>query len=250
MEMLEICLMNGSGTGIVKDAAAIHTDGDLHARVQVWSFEGIRENGNFNILLRKRSEECAEAPGLFTAVCDGHVAPGETFEAAANRLIKADLNLDPPADYPFTFDYFHTLVEGSVEEQTIDNEVCRVFLLDSETMPYLFPSRKQSGELDWVDAQELLQSLQRGDPAYSIDCGLYEKLLDVYAGVRQYTIHVTDIWSAPGEGSYAGSDEWCYHQCYSFFGTKEAAMREGQWHVRSFHDSTSPYLASVTFWLT
>ena len=240
---------NKSEVGIRAEAQRGHTIRDLPARVQIWLFEGIRESGMCNILLLRRGMECAESPGRFTTVCNDVVAPDETFEAAANRIIAADLNMSPPADYPMTVDFSRVLTREIGGEQVLAREDCRVFLLDQENMPHLFPSVTPYGVLDWQDAQQLLHALQTEDPAYSIDYDLYQRILGTYMGVRMYTIHVTDPWSAPG-ASYAGSDEWSYHACYSHFGTKESAMQEGKGYVTSFHENMSPYLASVTFWLT
>lgn len=69
-------------------------------------------------------------------------------------------------------------------------------------------------------------------------------------GNREFTIHIADYWSAPDSGSYAGSDEWTYHETYTFFGTEEAAIERAKQYVRQFREDTSPYLASVTYWLT
>jgi len=250
MELLEIRNADGSGTGQYKDASEIHRDGNLHGRVQIWFLSEIKESGNFSLLIRKRSAESSESPGLFTALSTGHVAPGETFEATAKRLLVEDLEMVPPKEFAFQFDY-PLVHESEINgQQAIDREFCRVFLLTNEALPDPCPSSRRPDLFAWCDAQSLLSSLREGDPRYSIDCSLCEKIIDTYAGTRQYTIHITDCWSAPSSGGYAGSDEWTYDQCYSFFGTKEEAMKEGQWYVRAFHDGTSPYLASVIYWLT
>ena len=67
---------------------------------------------------------------------------------------------------------------------------------------------------------------------------------------RKFTIHITDYWSSPNAGSYAGSDEWTYHETYTFYGTEEAAIERAKQYVRDFREDNSPYLASVTYWLT
>ena len=67
---------------------------------------------------------------------------------------------------------------------------------------------------------------------------------------KHFCIHITDPWSAPDAGSYAGSDEWVYHATYPFYGAQEEAVVKAKEYVRAFREENGPYLASVVYWLT
>lgn len=70
------------------------------------------------------------------------------------------------------------------------------------------------------------------------------------SSARRYTIHIGDYGSHPDAGSYAGSDEWEYHEAYPFYGTREEAIDQAKRYVSAFYEDTSPYVAGVTYWLT
>lgn len=74
--------------------------------------------------------------------------------------------------------------------------------------------KKEISRLLWQDARTVLTALRAGDPHYCIQLSLFEKLVGKVAQMRHYTIHISDYWSKPDAGSYAGSDEWTYYKIF------------------------------------
>lgn len=224
----------------LQHANAKNTRGENRRRIEVWYVSEISESGRFFVMLRQRSAEGGETQNKFGAPCTGWVATTESFDQALSRLLAEQLEQRRPEECLLYFGL-------SPEPGEAD---CRIYLLlgTAYSSPYL--SHAKSDQFEWIDAESLLQSLQAGDARYSIKAAVVEQIIHHYTGIRNYTIHITDPWSAPGAGSYAGSDEWTYDATYEYFGTLEGAMERGRSYVDSFRDDVSPYLASVVYWLT
>lgn len=209
-------------------------------QIQVWYAGEISENGRFSLLLRQRAAMDEATQSRFGVPCAGRVASAESFEQALARLLAEQLEEAQPQECLLSFDL----------PLETTKELCRVYLLlgRAQSTPYLRQAR--SDRFEWINAQTLLDALQAGDPKYAVDAAVVEQIIHHYTGIRNYTIHITDPWSAPGAGSYAGSDEWSYDATYEYFGTLQGAMEQGRRYVSGFRDDVSPYLASVVYWLT
>lgn len=210
------------------------------ARIQVWYVSEISEDGHFCVMLRQRSGKDGDAQGGFGVPLAGCVASGEHYEQALPRLLAEQLEQERAEECVLFFDLPMASSEGN----------CRVYLLLGmrTCTPYL--RHATSDQFEWIDAERLLSSLQAGDARYGVDAGVLQQIIGQYTGVRDYTVHITDPWSAPGAGSYAGSDEWTYDATYTYFGTLKDAMEQGREYVSNFRDDVNPNLASVVYWLT
>ncbi len=85
MELLELLNEDGSSTGVYKERAEIHHDGDLHGSSHVWVIGDWKWKDNFSVLLQKRSLDKDAFPYCFDTSCAGHIAKGETFDSTALR---------------------------------------------------------------------------------------------------------------------------------------------------------------------
>ncbi len=209
-------------------------------KIQIWYVSEISERGRFFVMLRQRNAEGDAAQNKFGVPCAGWVATTESLDQALSRLLAEQLERRRPEECLLYFGL-------SPEPGEAD---CRVYLLlgMAHTSPYL--AHAKADQFQWIDAEILLQSLQAGDARYSANAAVVEQMIRYYTGIRNYTIHITDPWSAPGAGSYAGSDEWTYDETYEYFGTLQDAMNQGKNYAYCFRDDVSPYLASVVYWLT
>jgi 8-oxo-dGTP diphosphatase len=245
MELLEMLNEDGSGAGVYKDRADVHREGDLHGSSHVWIVRDLIE-GNFSVLLQRRSANKDAFPHCLDTSCSGHVATGETFYSAALRELDEELGIKLKKDLMFMFD--HTVLwEAEFHgKKFINHEICRVYLLQTLSVDLNAFQKEEISALCWQDAQTLLAALQRGDSHYCIQLSLFEKFVEKVTQMRLFTIHISDYWSMPD----AGSDEWTYHKTYTFFGTEEAAIERAKKYVQEFYEEVSPYLASVTYWLT
>lgn len=210
------------------------------AQIQVWYVSEILESGRFFVMLRQRNAEGDRAQNKFGVPCAGWAATAESFEQALTRLLAEQLERRRAEECLLYFGL-------SPEPGEAD---CRIYLLLGMTQDTPYLAHAKNDRFQWIDAEELLQSLKAGDARYSTKAAVVEQIIRNYTGIRNYTIHVTDPWSAPSAGSYAGSDEWVYDETYEFFGSLKAAMEEGAGYVYRFRSDVSPYLASVVYWLT
>lgn len=251
MELLEILNEDGSGTGIFKERGCVHSDGDLHGSSHVWVIRNWREDDGFDVLLQQRSPDKDSFPNCLDTSCAGHVAAGDTFYSAALRELDEELGIKPEEELVLLFDHPISWEAEFRGHKFINREINRVYLLyQSQPVDLNGFQREEISSLIWQDSNTVLAALRSGDPRYCIRLSLFEKFVEAVSHMRRYTIHISDYWSCPDAGSYAGSDEWTYHKTYPFFGTGEAAVERAKKYVREFHEDVSPYLASVTYWLT
>ncbi len=75
-------------TGIEEKIKA-HKDGKLHRAFSVVIFDE-----NQNLLIHKRNKDKYHTGALWTGPCCGHPRPGETYEEAAHRKLKAEMGFD------------------------------------------------------------------------------------------------------------------------------------------------------------
>ena len=82
-EYFDLRREDGSKTGVVKERALVHRDGDLHGTAHVWI---LRPSGSgFDVLLQKRSMEKDAYPGCWDISSAGHLPAGSDFRESALR---------------------------------------------------------------------------------------------------------------------------------------------------------------------
>ena len=249
MEKLKLYHEDGSETGMSKDRTMVHRDGDLHGSAHVWVIRHI-SGEDFDVLLQTRSPDKDSFPNCYDTSCAGHVAERETFESTALRELEEELGIRPATPPVFLFDHRVHWEEKFHGRRFINNEIDRVFMLQVSDVSLDRFQEEEISALCWQKASEVLTALRAKDTRYCIQLPIFEKLMEQIASIRQYTIHIGDYGSHPDAGSYAGSDEWEYHETYPFYGTREAAIVQAKGYVDAFRQDTSPYIASVTYWLT
>jgi len=251
MDLLEILNEDGSGTGHFKKRSDVHRDGDLHGSAHIWVIRNLQPDGRFEVLLQQRSPDKDAYPGCLDTSCAGHVDAGETFLSAAERELSEELGIPAHDELIYLFDQsvsWEAVFHGS---RFINNEISRIYtLICAKPAEQFIFQKEEISALCWKDAREVLESLENGDPRYCVRLPIFKRLMDKVSTMRTYTIHIGDFASAPEAGSYVGSDEWTYHETYTYFGTEEAAIERAKRYVAAFREDVSPYLASVTYWLS
>ncbi len=251
MERLEVLLKKDESlSGIFKDRDAVHRDGDLHRSAHVWVVRS-DEKGKLSVLLQRRSLNKDAFPGCLDTSCAGHVVESETYESTALRELEEELGIVPPNPPIFLFDFRVKWEREFRGQKFINNEIDRVVMLEVQDVDLNRFQREEISELVWQDIEEVKYALRDLDKRYCIDLPLYEEfVLFVGSKSRHYNIHIGDYASHPDAGSYAGSDEWVYHEIYPFYGTRAAAIARAKAHIARFREDKSPYVASLRYWLT
>lgn len=86
-EIFDVCDENDNVIGTAP-RSEVHRCKLLHRAVHIWVW-----NSDGELLLQKRTETKDEFPGCFTSSASGHVDSGESYEAAAIRELKEELQL-------------------------------------------------------------------------------------------------------------------------------------------------------------
>ncbi len=95
MELFDILNEDGTRSKVVRERGVPHCQGSLHPTVHIWIVRK-GENGNYDVLLQKRSAEKDSYPGCYDISSAGHVAAGEEIMESALRELEEELGL--PAD--------------------------------------------------------------------------------------------------------------------------------------------------------
>ena len=96
LELLDLVDENGVPTGEVKERELVHRDGDRHRTSHVWLFR--RWNGQWQVLLQKRSGQKDSHPGCFDISSAGHIPAGVDWVPSALRELEEELGLRMQAE--------------------------------------------------------------------------------------------------------------------------------------------------------
>lgn len=91
LEYLDLVDENGEPTGEVKERELVHRDGDRHRTSHVWLLR--RQNGQWQVLLQKRSEGKDSHPGCYDISSAGHIPAGVDWVPSALRELEEELGL-------------------------------------------------------------------------------------------------------------------------------------------------------------
>jgi isopentenyl-diphosphate Delta-isomerase len=128
-ELLDIIHPDGTPTGVAKERAAAHRDGDWHRAAHLWIV-----TTDLRVLLQRRALTKDTWPGLWDVSVAGHVAAGELPEEAIIREAFEELGLEIEAEelrHLGTLRYQAVLHGGSY----LENELHEVFLLRRDLDP-------------------------------------------------------------------------------------------------------------------
>lgn len=127
-EYFDLRREDGSKTGVVKERALVHRDGDLHGTAHVWI---LRPSGSgFDVLLQKRSMEKDAYPGCWDISSAGHLPAGSDFRKSALRELGEELGLTAAPDELYFVGFRHRVARAVFRGVPfVDNEYSAVYLL-------------------------------------------------------------------------------------------------------------------------
>jgi len=130
--------------------ADIHARGLSHRAAHVVLLDGAGR-----VYLQKRSQAKDTHPGLWTTSASGHVDPGESYFAAAQRELMEELGLALPL----------TALGKVATGPATENEFTFVYLAESDCKPLPNPEEIERGEFfTWDAAWRLVRDPERGCP--------------------------------------------------------------------------------------
>ena len=178
MEYFDILDENGNKTGRVKERDAVHRDGDLHGGAHMWIARDLMPDGDFMVLLQKRSRDKDSFPGCLDISSAGHVDAGETFLSAAVRELKEELGLSATEGQLHFL--FRNRTKGTYQfhgKIFRNEEIHHVYLVDpTVSLKDLRFQKDEIEELVWQKASRVMAALKAKDPAYCIEREEFERL--------------------------------------------------------------------------
>lgn len=183
MEYFELLDEDGKKTGQVKEREAVHRDGDLHGGSHMWIVRDICPDGDFTVLLQKRSPHKDSFPGCLDMSSAGHVAEGETFLSTAIRELEEELGIC------VTPDQLHFLFQDRTGGKYMfhgklfwNEEIHHVYLVDpSVCLEGLRCQKEEIETVVWQKASLVADALSHDDPDYCIDPEEFTRLMQCVA---------------------------------------------------------------------
>ncbi len=152
MELFDILDPSGNPTGLKTERGVAHREGAWHATAHIWIVRP-GENGGYDVLLQKRSEEKDSNPGGYDISSAGHVMSGDTPLASAVREMREELGLQVSPE-ELTFVGMH---KGSYEavfhdRPFKDREYASVYLYTKPVdISELSLQKEEVSEVMWLD---------------------------------------------------------------------------------------------------
>ncbi len=159
MEYFELLNADGTGTGVFKERALVHRDGDLHGGSHIWVIRrAAHAPYGYPVLLQKRRDDKESFPGCLDVSCAGHVKAGESFLDAALRELSEELGLSCRAEDLY---YLHDQrVDGDyvfLGQPFRNHEINKVYLLRPDfPLEGLRFQEEEIAALVWMDTEEAL----------------------------------------------------------------------------------------------
>ena len=160
MEYLDICDENGEPTGqtVARDIA--HRDGILHRTAHVWVVRNV--DGEWQILLQKRSMDKESFPGLYDTSSAGHIPAGSESVDSALREVAEELGIHAAADQLELIGHFRNQYAKVFHGKLFrDNEYSRVYLYrEPVDINSLTLQKSEVDEVRWFPLTEVREEIK------------------------------------------------------------------------------------------
>lgn len=176
LELFDILNEDGTKSGIVRERGVAHRDGSLHQTVHLWIARRDAD-GEFSLLLQKRSLSKDCYPGCWDISSAGHVSAGETTEEALTRELSEELGIPkkeqqgirPAGQFRIAFDdVFHG-------QPFCDREIAQLYVWEKDLDPKALTLEvDEITEVRWFPMEECFRMSR--DRSLLSNCLVYEEL--------------------------------------------------------------------------
>lgn len=169
MEYFDIRNRDGSLTGRIKERTRVHEDGDIHGTSHVWIVRKNRD-GNFELLLQKRSSHKDAFPGCYDISSAGHLPAGQDYLSSALRELEEELGIKAEAEDLI----FLGIHEGFCEEvfygkPFINHEISYVYLYEKEVdTDKLILQEEEVESVKWMSLEDCFRESEKNNPEYCL----------------------------------------------------------------------------------
>ena len=147
----------GQPIGSAPKRAVHHASTPLHLAFSCW----VQDEAGRTLLTRRASAK-QTWPGAWTNSVCGHPAPGESVEAAVRRRARQELGLALVSLQVVLPDFRY---RATMDDGTVENEVCPVFVARSEDAPELDPA--EVAEVRWSGFAEVSAQVEASPAEFS-----------------------------------------------------------------------------------
>lgn len=163
MELFDILNEDGTKSGLVRERGVAHREGSLHETVHTWI---VRQNpdGNWEVLLQKRSASKDSNPGCYDISSAGHLSSGDIPLEGALRELKEELGVTAsPEDLYYVGKHRGAFQAEFHGHPFRDNELSSVYVMTKHLDEADF--RLQSDEVEsvrWMDYETCRRAILDG----------------------------------------------------------------------------------------
>lgn len=178
MEFLDICNENGEPTGKTVARNIAHRDGIMHRTAHVWIVREV--NGEWQILLQKRSMAKESFPGLYDTSSAGHIPAGSESVESALRELDEELGIHASADQLEYIGHFRIRYEKMFHGKLFkDNEYSRVYLYrEPVDISKLTLQKSEVDEVRWFPLAEVREEIKTSRGRFCVPAQSLEVLAD------------------------------------------------------------------------
>lgn len=163
LELFDVRDQEGNVTGVARERALVHMNGDLHGTAHVWVARENEKSG-WDILLQKRSRSKDSYPGRYDISSAGHLQAGDDFLPSALRELKEELGIQA-VEAQMEFVGFHRVDMEDVfyGKRFCNREISAVYIyrepIDIERLTL---QQEEVESVMWMDYEECLQAVKQG----------------------------------------------------------------------------------------
>lgn len=179
LELLDIRFADGSLTGQTRERTLAHRDGTLHGTSHVWIVR-TGENGGWDLLLQKRSQDKDSFPGCYDVSSAGHIPAGSDFLESAIRELWEELGITATENDLQIIGMNREFIKTSFYGRPWKNyEISAIYLYDkSIELEQLTLQQEEIDSVCWMDLEECMDQVRMQSMEYCISIDELELLQD------------------------------------------------------------------------
>lgn len=163
LELLDLVDGQGHPTGKVRERSLVHRYGDRHRTAHIWITRP-NGNGNFDVLLQKRTMTKDSYPGCYDISSAGHIPAGCGYEESALRELEEELGITASPEDLLLIGYCEANAHMEFGGKPFhDNEYSAVYLYSKPVQ--IHSLTLQQSEIEsvlWIDYDTCLGKIKDG----------------------------------------------------------------------------------------
>ncbi len=163
LELFDVRDSEGKVTGVARERALVHSNGDPHGTAHIWVVRN-NSSGGWDVLLQKRSQNKDSNPGCYDISSAGHIQAGDDFLPAALRELKEELGIQARPEQLEFIGYHRGCREAVFNGKMFkDNEISAIYIYREPVDIHKLKLQKEELEsVMWMDLEACRQAVREG----------------------------------------------------------------------------------------